>query len=122
MNKFRLMSVFVVLAMLFSFANVSPASAAVGIVVNSNADDTVANDGACTLREAINNANSDSDITGGDCAAGAGADSITFDADYTITLVGSQLPAVTGEMTITGTGRRHRPPRALQWRVRHIHH
>ena len=27
MNKFRLMSVFVVLAMLFSFANVSPTSA-----------------------------------------------------------------------------------------------
>ncbi len=32
------------------------------------------------------------------------ADDITFAADYTITLVGSQLPAVTTEMTITGNG------------------
>ena len=45
-NKARFLSVFVVLAMLFSFANVSPAHAAVGIVVNSSAD-TVADDGFC---------------------------------------------------------------------------
>ena len=44
-NKARFLSVFIVLAMLFSFANVSPAHAAVGIVVNSSAD-TVADDGS----------------------------------------------------------------------------
>jgi len=83
----------------------TPAAHAAGvIVVNSDADTTVSGDGECTLREAINNAKSDSDTTGGDCAAGAGADSITFAADYTITLVGSQLPTVTSEMTITGNG------------------
>ena len=34
----------------------------------------------------------------------AGADTITFAADYTITLAGSSLPDVTTEMTISGTG------------------
>src|SRR5215207_1019389 len=80
----------------------APAYAA-GIVVNTNADVTIAGDGFCTLREAITNANSDSDTTGGDCPAGSGADAITFAAGYTITLV-NQLPAVTTEMTITGNG------------------
>src|SRR5215207_5544046 len=80
----------------------TPAYAA-GIVVNTNADATIAGDGFCTLREAITNANSDSDTTGGDCPAGSGADAITFAAGYTITLV-NQLPAVTTEMTITGNG------------------
>ena len=47
----------------------------------------------CSLRGAINLAN-----------RVAGADTITFAADYTITLAGSSLPDVTTEMTITGTG------------------
>jgi len=103
-NSKTKLSVILTLAVMLTMIISTGASAAVGIVVNSNADDTVANDGACTLREAINNANSDSDTTGGDCAAGAGADIISFAADYTITLVGSQLPVVTSEMTITGNG------------------
>jgi CSLREA domain-containing protein len=98
-NSKTKLSVILTLAVMLTMIISTGASAAVGIVVNNNADDTVANDGHCTLREAIHNANSDSD-----CAAGAGADSITFAADYTITLVGSQLPAVTSEMTITGNG------------------
>ncbi len=102
-NSKTKLSVILTLVVMLTMIISTGATAAVGIVVNSDAD-TVANDGACTLREAINNANSDSDTTGGDCAAGAGADSITFAADYTITLVGSQLPAVTSEMTITGNG------------------
>ncbi len=89
---------------LFVFAMAVRPAAAAGIVVNSAADNTTAGDSFCTLREAINNANSDSDTTGGDCTAGSGADAITFAADYTITLAGSQLPAVTTEMTITGNG------------------
>ena len=91
----------VLVLVLFSLI-VSPAAAA-GIVVNSNAD-TTAVDGVCTLREAIDNANSNSATTGGDCAAGSGADTITFAADYTITLAGIQLPTVFSEMTITGNG------------------
>ncbi|MDL1920884.1 sortase, partial [Chloroflexi bacterium CFX5] len=78
-----------------------PAYAA-SLTVDSAAD-TVGNDGACTLREAITNAN-DNAATYPDCAAGSGAsDTITFAANYTITL-GSQLPAVTSQITITGNG------------------
>jgi CSLREA domain-containing protein len=79
--------------------------AAASIVVTSDAD-TVANDGLCTLREATIAANTDtaSGTAGGECAAGSGADTITFAANSTITLAGSQLPAVTTEMTITGNG------------------
>jgi LPXTG-site transpeptidase (sortase) family protein len=79
----------------------SPAYAA-SIVVNS-ASDAVANDGFCTLREAITNANADNQSGSTDCAAGSGADVITFAADYTITL-GSQLPAITSNITVNGNG------------------
>ncbi len=75
------------------------------LVVNTAAD-TVADDGSCSLREAIAAANTDtaSGAASGECAAGNGADTITFAANYTITLVGSQLPLVTTEMTISGNG------------------
>ena len=54
----------------------APAGAAT-IAVNSTAD-VVADDGACTLREAINSANTDtaSGITAGECIAGAGLDTV----------------------------------------------
>ncbi len=48
------------------------------ITVNSNEDTTVMGDGKCTLREALNNANTDSEMTGGDCAFGMGNDLIKF--------------------------------------------
>jgi CSLREA domain-containing protein len=53
---------------------------AANIVVNSTVDlqPPVPGDG-CTLREAIYNANTTSDTTGGDCATGTGDDTITFD-------------------------------------------
>jgi CSLREA domain-containing protein len=57
----------------------SPVAAAV-IEVDTEADNATAGDGDCTLREAINNANSDSDTTGDDCEAGTGVDSIVFAA------------------------------------------
>jgi CSLREA domain-containing protein len=78
---------------------------AAGIVVNSAAD-VVADDGQCTLREAIIAANSDtaSGATAGECAAGSGSDTITFADDYVITLDGSQLPVVTSVITIIGNG------------------
>jgi len=54
---------------------------AANIVVNSTVDlqPPVSADGYCTLREAIYNANTTSDTTGGDCAGGTGDDTITFD-------------------------------------------
>lgn len=100
---FNLFTLFALLASLVgSMAIVTPVRAA-SIVVNSNTD-TVANDGVCSLREAITNANNDNTSGSTDCAAGAGADIITFAANYTITLVGSQLPAIATVITITGNG------------------
>ncbi len=86
------------------------------ITVNSDLD-TVADDGLCTLREAItaSNTNTASGATGGECAAGdAGADTIEFDisstADftisgqngYTIDLASDSLPLITEEVLIDG--------------------
>lgn len=51
------------------------------ITVNNNGDAAVGGDGICTLREAILNANTDSQLSGsgaGDCAAGTGSDTIQF--------------------------------------------
>ena len=66
------------------------------ITVDSSADNTTAGDGFCTLREAITNANNDSDSTSGDCVAGSGTDTIEFDitsnegaGPHTITIASS---------------------------------
>ena len=82
-------------------------ASAATITVNSLADTTVAGDTQCTLREALNNANSNSDTSGGDCTAGvAGLDTIVFQPGLTgtITLGGSELPQIVGDVTINGPG------------------
>src|SRR5947209_14949340 len=73
------------------------------ITVNSTADGAPANDGQCTLREAIINANNDNQSGSTDCAAGSGADTISFSVTSTITL-SSALPDITTDMTISGPG------------------
>ncbi len=85
----------------------SPAWAA-PITVNSLADANppVRGDGLCTLREAMINA--DTDGASSDCAAGSGADTITFTgpaASGTITL-GSRLPTITSLDGLTIDGAR----------------
>ena len=106
--KFRLFNFSVIISLLISLlggaVTFTPARAA-GIVVNSSAD-VVANDGVCTLREAITNANGDFQLfaTAGECAAGSGADTITFADDYTITLTAG-LPTTSSNITISGVGR-----------------
>src|SRR5258706_1213460 len=72
------------------------------IIVTTMGDNTDS-DTFCSLREAITNANDDA-ATYADCAAGSGNDAITFDVDYTITLVGSQLPVITWRIVINGNG------------------
>lgn len=100
-------NIFTLFAILISFIGstitVTPARAA-SILVNSNAD-TVANDGICTLREAITSANNNasSGAAAGECAAGFGADVISFAGNYTITLGGSEL-VVGSPITINGKG------------------
>src|SRR5271156_4883908 len=57
------------------------------ITVNTVSDTSKSDDGLCSLREAINNANSPGvDTTGGDCGVGSGADVIHFTVSGTITL------------------------------------
>ncbi len=93
------------LTVLVLVVGLRPAQAAVGIVVNVDGD-IVADNGFCTLREAITAANTDtaSGTTAGECAAGAGADVITFAHSYTINMYNDQLPVVTTAMTINGDG------------------
>jgi CSLREA domain-containing protein len=83
----------------------APASAA-SIVVNSVADNSLGNlaaNGTCDLREAIEAANTDAPV--GECAAGNGADVITFTVTGTIVLnsTAGQLN-ITDDLTITGPG------------------
>src|SRR5437870_2110273 len=82
------------------------ARASTNIVVNSTAD-TVANDGQCTLREAITAANTDtaSGALAGECAAGSGADIIKFaiSGSGVQTIIPlTQLPTISSPMTIDG--------------------
>ncbi|MEM7316495.1 MAG: CSLREA domain-containing protein, partial [Planctomycetota bacterium] len=90
------------------------AEAASTINVNSTADNLTAGDGNCTLREAITNANNDSDSTSGDCVAGSGDDTIVLQAaTYTMSLgpAGDNANAtgdfdILDNLTIIGAGAR----------------
>ncbi|WP_082879982.1 DUF11 domain-containing protein [Methylomonas methanica] len=62
-------------------------------------------DGSCTLREAVANANSDSDTTGGDCPAGAGADTITFGVNGTAVLSSTLIISDVDGLTLDSLGR-----------------
>jgi CSLREA domain-containing protein len=101
-NRFTLLA-----ALIASAAYVTPAYAA-GVVVNTNSDTVNANDGLCSLREAITaaNTNTASGPAAGECSAGSGADTITFAGNYTITLApaSGQLPNVTSPITVNGNG------------------
>lgn len=111
-KKWFNLSLFLSIALLavaaFTTLKVLPAQAAGTIVVNSTADDQD-NDGECTLREAIIAANTDA-VSGaavGECAAGAGVDTIEFDiapldGGVKTIAVDSQLPDVSTEMIIDG--------------------
>jgi CSLREA domain-containing protein len=91
-----------------SFALASSALWAATITVNSVAD-TAANDGVCTLREAITAANTNT-ATGalaGECAAGtlAGVDDIVFNipgAGVKLIAPATQLPQITSPVRING--------------------
>jgi hypothetical protein len=73
------------------------------IIVNTTDDPGFATE--CSLRGAIENANSESTNPDNNCSAGTGTDTINFSLSGTITL-GSMLPAIAnkGSLTIDGTG------------------
>ena len=79
--------------------------AAASLTVNSLTDGAPADDGSCTMREAIIAANTDtaSGAMVGECAAGSGADVISFSVSGTITL-GAALPNITSDLSIPGGG------------------
>jgi hypothetical protein len=79
-------------------------ASAATLSVDSASDDLVAGDGACTLREAVLNANADSDSTSGDCPAGSGADEIILPAGTYLLTIGS-LGVPTGQLTLRGDRR-----------------
>jgi CSLREA domain-containing protein len=101
-----------VLAFLLLFSGGRPVHAAT-ITANSAAD-VIADDGVCTLREAITAANTDtaSGATPGECPAGSGADTITLPAGtYTLSIPGTDEDAnatgdldITADLTINGAG------------------
>ncbi len=87
-----------------------PAAQAATITVTTTADDVV-DTGACTLREAITaaNTNTASGVTAGECITGSamGVDRIEFNiapgGQQTITVASSLLPAVTSPVAIDGS-------------------
>ncbi len=79
--------------------------AAATITVDSNDGGAIADDGACTLREAIINANNDDQSGSADCTAGSGTDTIEFaigTGQVTIT-PDTPLPDITSVVVIDGT-------------------
>ncbi|MBC7798508.1 MAG: CSLREA domain-containing protein, partial [Pyrinomonadaceae bacterium] len=73
------------------------------ITVNTLVDENNTNAAACSLREAINNANNDSATNGSGCVAGAGTDVINITVNGTITPT-AVLPTISTSMSITGNG------------------
>src|SRR3954471_8520761 len=102
MNRYRAVAV---LASALSLLAASTAGAAT-ITVSTESDAP----GACSLREAISSANSDSPV--GACAAGSGPDTIALPAGrYELTVPGADEDAnatgdldVTSDLTIAGSG------------------
>lgn len=110
-------------------ARVVPVARAAALVVTSTADST-ANDAACTLREAVTNAN-DNAATWADCAPGTvGLDTINFAIPVsdpgcsspnvcTISMATAitPLPQITDNLTLDGTGQKITLSGALTNRV-----
>lgn len=76
----------------------------VNLTVNNISDISTPGDGQCTLREAITNANTNSDSTAGDCASGSGTDTISFRASGNIQLSSSLLVNDVAGLTVDGVG------------------
>jgi len=80
----------------------APAVAAVAITVTTTADELNQN-GHCSLREAIANANADDQSGSSDCVAGAGGDTILFAVAGTISLT-AVLPEISDAAGLTIVG------------------
>jgi len=80
-----------------------PDAPAANINVTTLSDGAPANDGQCSLREALLNANANNQSGSTDCPPGSGADIISINVSGTIQLTGA-LPAISESVTINGFG------------------
>ncbi len=95
-----ILSFAILLTVLFSATFPVRSVYAASITVNGTAD-TIANDGQCTLREAIINANNDNTSGSTDCAAGSGSDTLILPAGtYVLTLSGFDNTSAGGDLDI----------------------
>ena len=82
---------------------VSLSATAATITVNTLTDENNTNAAACSLREAMNNANGDNTTNGLGCVAGSGTDAIVISVNGTITPT-SNVPTISTSMSVTGNG------------------
>jgi len=105
------------LAVFAVFVGVSTLPAQAAVINVAAGAVAVANNGICSLHEAIRNAEADADTSGGDCATGSGADTIELAAGSTYALTvpytqaqlgtndnNSGLPGIRSNVTINGNG------------------
>ena len=83
------------------FFGISAASVQAATITVTGNGDAIAQDGQCTLREAIIAVNTDAAVS--DCAAGSGPDMVNFSVTGEIVLL-SELPALTSNIIISGPG------------------
>ena len=91
------------LALCASLLIVAPAASAATIPVNTT-DDVIANDGHCSLREAVISSNGDqpSGASAGECPGGGGPDTIAVPAGtFKLTIAGSDQVAAKGDLDVT---------------------
>ena len=104
---FALTAVAVLFALATSILSISPASAK-PIVVDTDAGGAISDDGLCSLREAIMNAQSGGQVftSAGECAAGKGASvKITFDLVLPATIfVSPTLPTIVSGVHVNIVG------------------
>lgn len=103
MRVFRGLSALWPIIILAAAVGLAIPAAAATITVDTANDEPLADpdNGNCTLREAVDAANSDAAVDG--CSAGSGADLIQFQGNYTITFAEGEMP-VNDQITIDGTG------------------
>ncbi len=106
-NKIKFVTA--MLVMVGVFFVLSPKTYAATITVNSIDDTTVSADGNCTLREAIESANMNADVTSGDCVAGeptsTAQDVINFNiagSGVHVIILGNNFPSITEGATVNG--------------------
>ncbi len=95
MKKYSASTIFT-LTIIFLFAFTGHAAT---ITVNTLVDENNTNAAACSLREAINNANGNNTTNGLGCVAGSGTDDIIFSVSGTINLT-AVLPEISSSMNI----------------------